>query len=144
MSLSAEKMGNLCCCVQVDQSSVAIKETFGKFEAVLDPGCHCLPWFLGSQLAGHLSLRLQQLDVRCETKTKVCLFTIQTLLTLSVLFFPFYFYKYAFSLEWAGHIYSMSLVNHEYAYKSILASLCILSCLTLPSIYSCPAINNGW
>ncbi|KAG6753992.1 hypothetical protein POTOM_042000 [Populus tomentosa] len=70
MSLSAEKMGNLCCCVQVDQSSVAIKETFGKFEAVLDPGCHCLPWFLGSQLAGHLSLRLQQLDVRCETKTK--------------------------------------------------------------------------
>ncbi|KAL3575214.1 hypothetical protein D5086_023315 [Populus alba] len=63
-------MGNLCCCVQVDQSSVAIKETFGKFEAVLDPGCHCLPWFLGSQLAGHLSLRLQQLDVRCETKTK--------------------------------------------------------------------------
>ncbi|GFZ17530.1 SPFH/Band 7/PHB domain-containing membrane-associated protein family [Actinidia rufa] len=63
-------MGNLFCCVQVDQSTVAIKERFGKFEEVLDPGCHCLPWFLGSQLAGHLSLRLQQLDVRCETKTK--------------------------------------------------------------------------
>ncbi|KAG8652484.1 hypersensitive-induced response protein-like protein 1 [Manihot esculenta] len=63
-------MGNLFCCVQVDQSTVAIKERFGKFDEVLEPGCHCLPWIFGSQLAGHLSLRLQQLDVRCETKTK--------------------------------------------------------------------------
>ncbi|CAH2040922.1 unnamed protein product [Thlaspi arvense] len=58
-----EVMGNLFCCIQVEQSTVAIKENFGRFEEVLEPGCHCLPWFLGSQLAGHLSLRLQQLDV---------------------------------------------------------------------------------
>lgn len=63
-------MGNLFCCVQVDQSTVAMKERFGKFQDVLEPGCHCMPWILGSQVAGHLSLRLQQLDVRCETKTK--------------------------------------------------------------------------
>ncbi|XP_048230770.1 hypersensitive-induced reaction 1 protein [Ricinus communis] len=63
-------MGNLFCCITVDQSTVSIKERFGKFDEVLDPGCHCMPWILGSQLAGHLSLRLQQLDVRCETKTK--------------------------------------------------------------------------
>ncbi|KAF8037279.1 hypothetical protein BT93_B0249 [Corymbia citriodora subsp. variegata] len=63
-------MGNLFCCVQVDQSMVAIKERFGKFDDVLQPGCHCLPWILGSRLVGHLSLRVQQLDVRCETKTK--------------------------------------------------------------------------
>ena len=69
-------MGNLFCCVQVDQSTVAMKERFGKFQDVLEPGCHCMPWFLGSQVAGHLSLRLQQLDVRCETKTKVCPFDL--------------------------------------------------------------------
>ncbi|KAF8037289.1 hypothetical protein BT93_B0252 [Corymbia citriodora subsp. variegata] len=63
-------MGNLFCCVQVDQSTVAVKERFGKFDDVLQPGCHCLPWILGSRLVGHLSLRVQQLDVRCETKTK--------------------------------------------------------------------------
>ncbi|CAA7031887.1 unnamed protein product [Microthlaspi erraticum] len=63
-------MGQVLGCVQVDQSTVAIKETFGKFDDVLEPGCHCLPWCLGSQIAGHLSLRVQQLDVRCETKTK--------------------------------------------------------------------------
>ncbi|XP_034214729.1 hypersensitive-induced response protein 1 isoform X1 [Prunus dulcis] len=67
---SEENMGNLFCCVQVDQSTVAVKEKFGRFVEVLEPGCHCLPWFLGHQIAGHLSLRLQQLDVRCETKTK--------------------------------------------------------------------------
>lgn len=54
----------------MDQSTVVIKERFGKFNEVLEPGCHCMPWFLGSQVAGHLTLRLQQLDVRCETKTK--------------------------------------------------------------------------
>ncbi|XP_062160798.1 hypersensitive-induced response protein 1-like [Alnus glutinosa] len=63
-------MGQVFCCVQVDQSNVAIRETFGKFDDVLEPGCHCMPWIFGTQIAGHLTLRLQQLDVRCETKTK--------------------------------------------------------------------------
>nr|GEX70618.1 hypersensitive-induced response protein-like protein 1 [Tanacetum cinerariifolium] len=63
-------MGNLCCLVQVDQSTVAIKESFGKFDGVLNPGCHCVPWFCGKRLAGTLTLRLQQLQVKCETKTK--------------------------------------------------------------------------
>uniref|UniRef100_A0A5B6Z9Z9 Putative hypersensitive-induced response protein 2 n=2 Tax=Davidia involucrata TaxID=16924 RepID=A0A5B6Z9Z9_DAVIN len=63
-------MGQAFGCIQVDQSTVAIKEVFGKFDDVLDPGCHLLPWCFGMQLAGVLSLRVQQLDVRCETKTK--------------------------------------------------------------------------
>ncbi|KAL7112263.1 hypothetical protein ACP275_05G141400 [Erythranthe tilingii] len=63
-------MGQALCCVQVDQSTVAMKEHFGKFDTVLDPGCHCLPWCFGYRMAGTLSLRVQQLDVRCETKTK--------------------------------------------------------------------------
>ncbi|XP_051142836.1 hypersensitive-induced response protein 1-like [Andrographis paniculata] len=63
-------MGQVLGCVQVDQSTVAMKEHFGKFSDVLEPGCHCLPWCVGYQLAGTLSLRVQQLDVRCETKTK--------------------------------------------------------------------------
>lgn len=63
-------MGNLLCCIQVDQSTVAIEEAFGKYTDVLEPGCHCVPWFLGYQIAGKLTLRVQQLDVRCETKTK--------------------------------------------------------------------------
>ncbi|KAK9682429.1 hypothetical protein RND81_10G073100 [Saponaria officinalis] len=63
-------MGNLLCCIQVDQSTVAIEESFGKYTDVLEPGCHCVPWFLGYQIAGKLTLRVQQLDVRCETKTK--------------------------------------------------------------------------
>lgn len=65
-------MGQALGCLQVDQSTVAIEESFGKFSQVLEPGCHCLPWCVGRQVAGHLSLRVQQLDVRCETKTKVC------------------------------------------------------------------------
>ncbi|OAY65384.1 Hypersensitive-induced response protein 1 [Ananas comosus] len=64
------KMGQTFCCVQVEQSTVAIKEWFGKYNEALDPGCHCLPWILGQKIAGRLSLRVQQLDVRCETKTK--------------------------------------------------------------------------
>ncbi|XP_060195950.1 hypersensitive-induced response protein 1-like [Lycium barbarum] len=63
-------MGNLFCCVQVDQSTLGIRERFGKFDDVLEPGCHFLPWCIGSQIAGYHTLRLQQLDVRCETKSK--------------------------------------------------------------------------
>ncbi|XP_048134043.1 hypersensitive-induced reaction 1 protein-like [Rhodamnia argentea] len=63
-------MGNMFCCIQVDQSTVAFKERFGKLDEVLEPGCHFVPWILGYQLAGNLSLRLQQLDVKCESKTK--------------------------------------------------------------------------
>lgn len=68
-------MGQTLGCIQVDQSTVAIRETFGKFDAVLDPGCHLMLWCIGKQSAGILSLRVQQLDVRCETKTKVCCLT---------------------------------------------------------------------
>ncbi|CAL5367901.1 unnamed protein product [Camellia sinensis] len=61
---------NYGCCIQVDQSTVAVREHFGKFDDVLEPGCHCVPWYFGYKLAGKLSLRLRQLDVCCETKTK--------------------------------------------------------------------------
>ncbi|GFP83775.1 hypersensitive-induced response protein 1 [Phtheirospermum japonicum] len=50
-------MGQTLGCVQVDQSTVAVKEHFGKFDDVLEPGCHCLPWCVGYQLAGSLTLR---------------------------------------------------------------------------------------
>ncbi|KAF5457177.1 hypersensitive-induced response protein 1-like [Juglans microcarpa x Juglans regia] len=63
-------MGQAFGCIQVDQSNVVVREHFGKFDDVLEPGCHCLPWCLGYQVAGSLTLRVQQLDVRCETKTK--------------------------------------------------------------------------
>ncbi|CAL5322693.1 unnamed protein product [Camellia sinensis] len=49
---------------------IKVLERFGKFDEVLEPGCHFMPWCLGRKVAGHLTLRLQQLDVRCETKTK--------------------------------------------------------------------------
>ena len=64
-------MGNTFGCYQVDQSTVAVKERFGKFEGVLGPGCYCVPWCIGINIRGILSLRVQQLDVRCVTKTKV-------------------------------------------------------------------------
>ncbi|KAG8634225.1 hypothetical protein MANES_17G021301v8 [Manihot esculenta] len=63
-------MGQACGCIQVEQSKVVIREHFGKYDAVLEPGCHCMPWCLGYKVSGKLSLRVQQLDIKCETKTK--------------------------------------------------------------------------
>jgi len=56
--------------VLVKQSDVAVKERFGKFQKVLNPGLQFVPWVIGDYVAGTLTLRLQQLDVQCETKTK--------------------------------------------------------------------------
>ncbi|CAH1420769.1 unnamed protein product [Lactuca virosa] len=63
-------MGLCFGCIKVEQSNVAVKEHFGKFDRVLQPGFHCMPWCFGYMVAGKLSLRVQQLDIRCETKTK--------------------------------------------------------------------------
>ena len=59
------------CCVCPSQESVAIIEQCGKFSRVAGPGCHVVFGICGHSVAGTLSLRVQQLDVSVETKTKV-------------------------------------------------------------------------
>ena len=75
-----------CCCMQcVRTQEVGIIENFGQFQAIVAPGLHCLPWPLSS-IAGRLSLRVQQLDVKCETKTKDNVFVnVQVSVQLRVL-----------------------------------------------------------
>ncbi|KAJ4768335.1 SPFH/Band 7/PHB domain-containing membrane-associated protein family [Rhynchospora pubera] len=63
-------MGQAFGCVKVPESTVAIRESWGKFDNVLDPGCHFVPWCSGKSIAGFVNLRLQQLVVSCETNTK--------------------------------------------------------------------------
>mgnify|MGYP001010031835 CR=1 FL=1 len=53
----------------VAQQSVAIIETFGKFSTVAHPGLNFKIPFI-QRIAGRLSLRVQQLDVKAETKTQ--------------------------------------------------------------------------
>jgi regulator of protease activity HflC (stomatin/prohibitin superfamily) len=54
----------------IEQSTVGMVEKWGRFSHVAQPGLHCLNPFLGEWMAGRLSLRVQSLDVRCDTKTK--------------------------------------------------------------------------
>ncbi|KAM5581463.1 hypersensitive-induced response protein 1-like [Rosa sericea] len=63
-------MGQALGCILVKESTVVVKEHFGKFDDVLEPGCHCLPRCFGYKAAGVLSMRVRQLQVKCETKTK--------------------------------------------------------------------------
>lgn len=71
MSSSVERMGQLCCCmVQVNQATLGVKERWGRYRKILEPGCHCVPWVFGSRVRGLLSMRVQQMDIHCETKTK--------------------------------------------------------------------------
>ena len=59
-----------CMCFQcVRTQSVAVVEDLGQFKRLLDPGLHCIKWPC-SCIVGRLTLRMQQLDVLCETKTK--------------------------------------------------------------------------
>ncbi|MEW5305350.1 MAG: hypothetical protein WDW38_005610 [Sanguina aurantia] len=44
-------------------------ESCGKFSYIAYPGCNCVCGMLGQRVAGVLSLRVQQLDVKVETKT---------------------------------------------------------------------------
>merc|ERR1719498_1530926 len=58
------------CFTCVEQNTVQIIERWGKFQYMADPGCHVLNCLCGEAVAGALSLRVQQLDVAVETKTK--------------------------------------------------------------------------
>jgi regulator of protease activity HflC (stomatin/prohibitin superfamily) len=61
---------NDCCClVCVRTQEVGVVEDLGQFKQLLDPGLHFILWPLQS-VVGRMSLRIQQLDVVCETKTK--------------------------------------------------------------------------
>lgn len=57
------------CVVCISTQEVGVVEDMGQFKQLIDPGLHCI-CFPYSQVAGRLSLRIQQLDVSCETKTK--------------------------------------------------------------------------
>ncbi|XP_058728346.1 hypersensitive-induced response protein 1-like [Vicia villosa] len=63
-------MGQALGCYHVYKGDVAIKERFGRFIEVLEPGYHWTPWFIGYQIPGVLSMSVQQHDFKCETKTK--------------------------------------------------------------------------
>lgn len=70
MDLSTDPSSRGCCCIQCIRSDeVGILEQFGEFRELLSPGLVCFIWPC-CQISNRLSLRVQQLDITCETKTK--------------------------------------------------------------------------
>lgn len=59
----------LCCFVCVRENEIAVVEDLGQFKKLLPPGLGFILWPLQS-VAGTLTLRIQQLEVFCETKTR--------------------------------------------------------------------------
>ena len=58
-----------CCFICTQTGSVKLVESCGKFSHIAHPGCNFLIPCVQA-VAGTVSMRLQQLDVACETKTK--------------------------------------------------------------------------
>lgn len=56
------------CCHVVSTAEVGVIENFGKFSRLVQPGLTIVLWPM-DQLVGRLSFRVQQLNVRVETKT---------------------------------------------------------------------------
>jgi len=66
-----ENVSTMClpCVVCIRTKEVGVLENLGEYNRFLEAGLHIVPWPL-SGVSGSLSLRIQQLDVSCETKTK--------------------------------------------------------------------------
>jgi len=58
-----------CFFVCISTGEVGVIEQFGKFQKVAPPGCNFVCWPV-SYVSERISLRLQQLNVECETKSK--------------------------------------------------------------------------
>ncbi|GBG80057.1 hypothetical protein CBR_g30423 [Chara braunii] len=66
-------MGNVhgcLCIVCIGQSEVGLIEKWGKYVRPAPPGLHVINYCEGEWLKGTLSMRIQQLEVKCLTKTK--------------------------------------------------------------------------
>jgi regulator of protease activity HflC (stomatin/prohibitin superfamily) len=62
-------MSDSCCCfVTIQSSDVGIIERMGKFSRFAKPGLNFIVCPM-EFVAGKVSLRVRQVDVRCETKT---------------------------------------------------------------------------
>lgn len=60
----------VCCCLTcIRTSEYGIKERWGKFDQVMEPGIHALMWPMERE-AGRVSVRMRQLDLQCETKSR--------------------------------------------------------------------------
>ncbi|KAL3341954.1 hypothetical protein AABB24_026128 [Solanum stoloniferum] len=66
-------MGNVNCvfCGCIEQASVGVVEKWGRFDRLADPGLNFWNPLAGECLTGTLSTRINSLDVKIETKTKV-------------------------------------------------------------------------
>lgn len=62
-------MGNCCCVGTVSSGEVWLIERFGKFESVARPGLNLIAWPMDN-FAGKLNMRVQQLSVTTQTKTR--------------------------------------------------------------------------
>jgi regulator of protease activity HflC (stomatin/prohibitin superfamily) len=122
--------GDGCCCVQcVRTNQVGIVEDLGQFNRILAPGLHCIYWPLQC-IVGRLSLRIQQLDVVCETKTKDNVFVIvQVAVQYRVLQDKAYdaFYRLT---DPRSQIQSYVFDVVRYVYVSCICFLCIPIVLT--------------
>lgn len=58
-----------CCCVVTSTGTVKLIESCGKFDHIAKPGIEFI-WPFVQAVSGTLSMRLQQMEVACETKTK--------------------------------------------------------------------------
>ncbi len=81
----------------VEQQTNAIVERFGKFNRIATPG---LSWRIPivDRIAGRINLRIQQLDVRVETKTKDNVF-VQIIASVQYYAAPANVYKAFYSLD---------------------------------------------
>ena len=56
------------CCFVISTAEVGVVENWGKFSRLVQPGLSVIFWPMDA-LVGKLSFRVQQLNVRVETKT---------------------------------------------------------------------------
>lgn len=59
---------NCCCCFCISTAQIGLVESLGKFDRLVDPGCHCVNPCTET-LSGRLSLRLQACDTKVDSKT---------------------------------------------------------------------------
>eukprot|EP00798_Chlamydomonas_sp_ICE-L_P031387 gene31387-6545_t len=91
--------------------TIQVIESCGKFDRIAYPGFNCVLVCCGAAVAGTLSLRVQQLDVRCETKT---LDNVFIRLVISVQYQDNVFIMLVISVQYQDNVFITLVISVQY------------------------------
>jgi SPFH domain / Band 7 family len=115
------------CCVSISQSTIGVKEKWGRYDGMLHPGLHFLIPCCGDSIVARVNLRTQQLSIRVESIS-----ADKVSVTIGGRSLPSFTLCLSVSLS-LTHFYMLCIIEcvFECVFDFVYVGVCVLACTLL-------------